>query len=234
MKQPLDHLRSNKPKARPERSVTLCLAPDLVGDVQALVEERSALMQSRAVESDPEVGGKPRRVGQGVSKREREINTELAGLFEKIVEHEGEMRLRATWSDGEWRRWVDAHPAREEGKPGHDFDERAAHGLCHADDLIDELGAFAFEWNGEKMQPDDWAEIFAPVVSGGDKAIMASTIVSMYESRLDFQQWRSSLSAVLSRSSAFDSEPISASLNDDSTAGNPDSSTAATTETATK
>lgn len=205
MKQTLDHLRSSKPKARPERSVTLCLAPDLVGDVQALVEERSALMQGRAVEADPESSSKPRRVGQGVTAREREINKKLAGLFEQIVEHEGEMRLRANWTDGAWRNWVDAHPPRAEGERGHDFDQRAAHGICDADALIAELGAFAFEWNGESMQPTDWNDIFAPVVSGGDKSIMATTVVSMYESRLDFQQWRSSLSAVLSRSNAFDS-----------------------------
>lgn len=234
MKQTLDHLRSSKPKARPERSVTLCLAPDLVGDVQALVEERSALMQSRAIQDDPEAGGKPRRAGQGVCKREREINTELAALFEKIVEHEGEMRLRATWTDGEWRRWVDAHPPREEGTSGHEFDQRAAHGICHGADLIEELGAFAFEWNGEKMAPGDWDDIFAPVVGGGDKATMAQAIVGMYESRLDFQQWRSSLSATLSRLNAFDSAQTSPSPNADSTAGSPDSSTAATTEKETK
>lgn len=231
MKQPLDHLRSNKPKGRPERSVTLCLAPDLVGDVQALVEERAALVQARAIDS--ETDGRPRRVGQGVSARERAIDEKLAGLFDALVEHEGEMRLRANWTDGEWRRWVDAHPAREEDEPGHDFDQRAGHGVVNADDLVAELGAFAYEWNGERMLPTDWEEVFSPVVSGGDKAIMAATVVSMFESRLDFQQWRSSLSAILSRSNASASAQISESPSAGSTDGSPDSSTGATTETET-
>jgi hypothetical protein len=150
-----------------------------------------------------------------------------------MAEHEGELRVRAKRTDGEWRNWANTHPARDEGEPGHDRDLEVAGGYCSADDLLEDLGTYAYSWNGEELADGDWSAVFQDSVAAPDKKLIAQAVVSMYESRLDFRQWRSGLSDSLSRLSASDSPETSESAPDDSTGGSPSESSEATTETAT-
>lgn len=232
----LADLRANPPKSRPEKSLT---GVSLRGDLVARVQELTAEMESLPA---PKVVTKPRKQGQTEAEivvvdehpRYAEIKAELAEIVPLLESEEGDLRFRANWTDGEWRNWADANPARSEGAPGHDRDVRYTLGACNADALIARLGDFAHAWNGEPLAAGDWAAIFEEGLAPGDKIEAARLVVSMYESRLDFQKFRSALSDALVTSSDSASLETSESPRSDSTAGSPAPSSAATTETATK
>lgn len=231
MTKTLAELRANPPKSRPERSVTLCLAPHLVAEVQALSDELAAIPLASRVDNE-EREGPPARVGQGEHPRVTEIKARLAELVDEMAEHEGELRLRAT-SDGEWRRWVNAHPARDEKEPGHKRDQEVTFGFCDADALIDDLETYAFSWNGEPLVDGDWA-MLTENIGGPDLKQIATSVVAMHESRLDFRQWRNGLSETLRASKDSVSPGPSKSPRAGSTAGRRSKSSAATTKKAAK
>ncbi len=230
MTKSLADLRANPPQSRPERSMTICLAPHLVAEVEALTAELSSLPTLQRT-SDESPDAPPRKMAEGPHPRKAEIQDRLRALVEEMGDLEGELRLRAT-TDGEWRRWVNDHPPRVEGDPGHQRDTEVTGGYCNADDLIDDLGTYAYSWNGETLAPDDWSWLVNNM-GGPDLKQAATAVVAMHESRLDFRQWRSALSASLNRSSASVSPARSASAPDASTAGSPEPSSTASTETAT-
>jgi hypothetical protein len=224
MAKSLAELRSAPPTERRTGSVRLCLRPDLVSRVQELTGELAEL-------SEPEFT-RPRKMMESAPPehpRAIEIKGELDGVLAEIEDHEGEVVVRANLDDGEWRRWVDAHPPRPEGEPGHDRDRRITGGLANADALIDTLGTFAYTWNSEPLAEGDWASVFEPVVSTGDKAEMARTVVTLYEGRTDFRQWRSALSTGLRKLGDSASPGPSESATSGSTDGNPAPSSEATT-----
>lgn len=221
----LADLRADKPIGRPERSVTLCLAPHLIAETQALTTELQNLPSFEPADPEGDPTGPPRKLGDPASARAREqaavIRGRLAEVLEQMAEHEGEMRVRANLTDGEWRRWVNEHPPRDEGQAGYERDQRVAGGVCDADALIDNLGTFAHAWNGDDLTEGDWAEIFEPVVASGDLAEMANGVIGLYEGRLNFPQWRSALSTNLKRLNDSTSPRDSGSATSDSTAGSP-------------
>ena len=197
----LADLRANPPKSRPERSLT---GVSLRGDLVALVKELNDELDSLP---EPKVVTKARKASQKDADvvtveehpRYAEIRAELAEIVPEMEAAEGDLRLRANWTDGEWRNWADAHPARPEGQPGHERDRKYFQGACNADALIEKLGNFAHAWDGDPLVDGDWASIFEPNLSPGDKIEAGRLVVSMYESRLDFQRLRSALSDDLSR-----------------------------------
>lgn len=206
MPKSLADLRAAPPQARPERVVKISLAVDLIDEVQSLSGELARLPLTAVTEPDEPEDGPPRRQGQGedperraARERATEIQARLAELLEEMADSEGEFGLRANLTDGEWRIWCNAHPPRPEGTPGHDRDQRVTYGLVDADALMDGLAPFAHTWNGEPLQDGDWARIFEPFLVTAYKAEMAEAVVAMYESRLDFQRLRSSLSGNLKR-----------------------------------
>lgn len=236
MTRTLAELRAEPRKARPTRSLTICLAPDLVAEVQSLVQQIEAI-PALSVDEDgkPRNGdGSVRKMGQGEDTRGPEKRAQLAERLAEMAEYEGELRLEARRTDGEWRNWCNAHPAREEGEPaGHARDKEVAGGYCNADDLLEDLGTYAHLWNGDPFNEGEWDTLFKDSVANPDKKSIAQAVVSMYESRLDFRQWRSGLSETLTRLNVSDSPETSGSAADDSTAGSPEPSSEATTETAT-
>lgn len=233
MSKSLADLRANRPNRVAESSTTVCLAPDLIARMQELGEELGNLTVAPA--ADEESDGPPRRLsGPREDPRAAEIRKEMAALLEEIADNEGQFRLRAVKTDGEWRLWCNANPARQEGDPGYERDLRVAAGHCNADALIDDLGTYVAAWNGDPLEGSDWDDVFKASVGLPDKAQMASNVVSMYEVRLDFPQWRSNLSANLKRWSDLGSLVPSASLIDGSTGGSPEPSSEATTRTGTE
>lgn len=229
----LADLRATKPTGRPERSVEVCLMPEVLAKVQALTAELNGIEHDDPPSADDdEKDGPPRRPGGAKrNPREVEIRELLSGLTASAVAHTGEMRVRANLTDGEWRLWVDAHPARAEGEPGHARDQEHVGGFCNSDALIDTLGAFVHEWNGEPMAQGDWPAIFEPVIGPAKKGEMAAAVVLCYEQAPDFQRLLNSLSTNLKKLSASDSPETLESLGDVSTGGSPVSSTADTTST---
>lgn len=231
----LAELRAQKPTGRAKSLVTLCIAPDLVAETHSLTTELGNLP---AYADDDEVAGPPQKLGDqsAVVARQRaaQIRARLGELLEEMAEYEGNLWICANLTDGEWRRWVNEHPARGEDDPGYDRDLRVTSGVCNADDLIDNLGKFVHEWNGEPVTAEDWADIFEPVVGSGDLAEIASKVVYLYEGRLNFPQWRAALSTSLKKLNDYSSPAPSESPTSDSTDGSPDLFTAATTETESK
>lgn len=227
----LADLRANPPKSRPERSLRVCLAADAPAKVMRLTTELANLPEPD--EKQPE---RPRKMHEPIPQREitadeKRLRDELQAALDEMAAAEGNLGVRANLTDGEWRRWVDAHPAREKGDKGYERDVKYLSGICNADDLIEALGDYAHTWDSDPLTADDWATIFAPVLSGGDKIELARLVASMYESRLDFQQLRSGLSSALRKWDTFDSLDLSASLPSGSTDGNREPSSAATTKT---
>lgn len=232
MAKSLADLRTAPPTERRTGSVRLCLRPDLVARVHALTGELAELPPTLEGEQKRE-----RKMAEGPTlphPRAVEIRDELDAVLSEIEDNEGEMTVAATISEGEWRRWVDAHPSRPKGEPGHDRDQRVSGGLVNADALIDALGTFAYSWNSEPLGEGDWAAIFEPAVGAGDKAEMATAVVTLYEGRTDFRQWRSALSASLQMFDASASLAHTPLAPSDSADGSPAPSSEATTETAAK
>lgn len=234
MSKSLADLRANPPKSRPERSVTICLKPHLVAEVQALTEELNNLPAAQILDPEGEKGPKPRQ-GQSKPKehpRSVEIRGRMAELFAEMAEHEGELRVRANITDGEWRIWANANPGRDEDeKQGHARDQEVTFGYCNADALLADLGKYVHSWNGDPLTGTDWAEVFEPNIAGPDLKQIATHVVAMFESRLDFRQWRSAYQDNLSRYSDSASLEISELAPDDSMVGSPGPSKSATTET---
>jgi hypothetical protein len=233
MSKTLAELRANPQKSRAERSVTVCLAPHLVAEVQALTEELQALPAAKVVDPESEQSAPPRRVGQSAEHpRAAEIRARLAEILDEMSEHEGELRVRAV-TDGEWRRWANEHPGRGEDEKGYARDQEVTFGYCNADDLLDDLATYAYTWNGDPLTGEDWKTVLEPSIAGPDLKQIATAVVAMHESSLDFRQWRSGLSANLSRFADFASPETSTSVPADSTGGNPEPSSSVMTEKAT-
>lgn len=173
MSKSLAELRASSRTSLPERAYSLCLAQALVAEVQALEEEEAALRVEvqRRLESDA-----PKRQAERVSDpRLGEIADRKAALYDEMREHTGELRLRGV-SAGEWRRWVDAHPAREKNQ----FDAGAAYGLCNASDLLAALSDYVVSWNGDPLAEGDW-EFIANRAPSGDLAELCRLVVQMHE-----------------------------------------------------
>jgi hypothetical protein len=234
MSKSLADLRANPlVESRPERSLTVCLKPQLVARVQSLTAELETLPAADRVDDDGNRTAPPRRLGEvGEHPRATEIRAELNALADEMEQYEGELTLRAT-SDGDWRIWANQHPARVEGKPGHLRDVEIAGGYCDADALIDDLGKYVYAWNGDPLAASDWANLFEPNLAMPFKKQAASMVVSMFESRLDFRQWRTGLSADLNRWNDLERSEKPASVPDAGTDGNPAASSEGLTGTET-
>lgn len=178
----LADLRNGTPMARTERTYSLCLRRDLVADVDALTGELTSIQVDRV--SADEDKRPPMRKGQGGDPREQEIRDRLTALMDEMDDATGDLRLRAI-PDGEWRRWVNEHPAREKD----DRDDQLAFGICNTDDLANDLEKWALSWNGDNLAPGDWGRIFAPNAAGGDLKALVNLIVLMQEAA-DDPKWR--------------------------------------------
>ncbi|GHJ59131.1 hypothetical protein NOK12_16490 [Nocardioides sp. OK12] len=175
MSKSLAELRASTRTSLPERSYSLCLAQGLVAEVQAL-EEEAADLRTQALTADDDEGSKPpRRIGEGRNPRLAEIDARKEELFAEMREHTGELRLRGKTA-GEWRRWVDAHPAREKNA----VDEQAAYGMVNASDLADTLGDYAVAWNGADLGEGDW-DFIANRAPAGDIKELCRLVVQMHE-----------------------------------------------------
>ncbi len=169
----------------PERSYELCLAQDLVSEVQALEQERSDLLVALGRDEDGETAKRPKRNADPRDARVTEIDQRLDELLEQMREHTGTLVLRGK-TGGDWRRWVDEHPPRQaehtEGQPPgvNLLDLDVAGGFCNAHDLLDSLGAYAATWNGEPVTSEDW-DFITTNAGAGDLKELCRLVVGMHE-----------------------------------------------------
>lgn len=200
MAKTLADLRADKPRSRPERVIPLCLAPHLVAEVQTLLEELEALPAAIARGQEAGEDGPPPRMSDGEDPRGQVIRARLAEVLADMEQYEGLLRLRATPADGDWRLWVNEHPARGEDKPSErQRDLEITRGYCNADDLIDDLAKYAYQWGDDLLEEGDWESLFEPNISGPDKKQLAQAVVAMYEVVDNVPKWGSALSEILRR-----------------------------------
>lgn len=224
----LSDLEANPPNSRLERSFDVILDAALVRRVADLTVEINTLSQSR----------------KGADKaRYVEVVEELVALQPALDEKSGTLVLRNNLTSGEWRNFVDENPPRSEGEKGYERDQSRAVGMVNADALIDAIDSFAHTWDGDQLAPavrDHKGEIVTPSqfnrllrdnIPPGDLAEMATAVVLMYETSTDFGEWRTALSRGLERLSGFAELSTFESVPSDSTAGSPEPSSEATTET---
>jgi hypothetical protein len=163
----------------------ICLAQDIVAHVQTLAEEKRELEVALLGESADGETKKPRRANDPRRVRVREIDKELADLYEEMRESSGVLLMRAIPA-GEWRRWVDENPARVEKRDDQNrpilnpLDEQYVAGLCNADALANSLRRFVVSWNGEAVTDEDWSYLLENAASGDIKA-MCQTVVARHE-----------------------------------------------------
>jgi hypothetical protein len=155
-----------------------------------LTEELTALMmQSFRTEVDDDApSDKPKRkMGQGAEDpRVAEIQAELESLNDVMLEHTGRVTVAKTISQGDWRRWADANPPREEGRDAKGrpmisaFDIAVTGGSCNGSALLERLGDFVTEWNGEPLSEGQW-DWLREQMPAGDQKEAARWVVSFYE-----------------------------------------------------
>lgn len=190
MPMPMSELRQSKHVGLPERTYPICVAGKLLAEIEALDEEFR-----RAVEAEEASGGR-RRVGS--KSKAATIAQQIDTKRTEMEEHTVTVRVRAH-EHGEWRRWCDDHPARED----HDTDQKVFMGLCNADDLIGSLGDYVVAINGEEPKDGDWEFVFANANSG-DRSGLARVVASMHETSVDIPKSR--LAWLNSRRSDTDSD----------------------------
>lgn len=186
MSKSLAELRQSSRTSLPERTYELCLAQALVAEVQSLRDELDALEISISRKDDEGEPRSDRKLSEGPPPRIAEIKARLAALYDEMREHTGTVLLRGATA-GEWRRWCDDNPVREDGRDARGrpiplaIDESVAYGYCDASALMSRLGDFVVAWNGQPLGTGDWQwlEEKAPP---GDIKEMARWVVQMHES----------------------------------------------------
>jgi hypothetical protein len=214
----LSEMEANPPSSRLERPFDVVLDAALVRRIAGLLTEAEPLATS------------PKPAARA---RYAELIAEVESLQPELEAKSGTLVLRANVTSGEWRNFVDGNPPRPESTPGHERDQVRAAGVVNADALVDELHKFAHSWDGEILREGQFDRLLRDNIPPGDLIEMATAVVMMYEMPADFGKWRSALSNGLQRLSAFAAPETSESAPSDSTAGNLEPSSEATTETET-
>lgn len=177
----LAELRASKPdpESAPTRTYRLCLDHSALADVQRLEGEKNDLL-IEALRGGEQEGQKRRKMAEGaVPPRVAEIDAELEAAYDKMRAAEGVLRMRPI-PGGEWQRWKDEHPARKDNEA----DLRVTYGRCNATDLMDILGRFAVEWEGEPLAESDWAGVMLPRIAPADLPELCTLVVEMHEAPL--------------------------------------------------
>lgn len=224
----LSEMRTNPPKSRLERSFDVVLDAELVRKVADLTRAAA------------ELAGSPKPADRAAYAAALD---ELEALAPQLEDASGTLVLRANLSSGQWRNFVDQHPARPEGETGHDRDQRRTFGLVDSDALIDHLDLFAHTWDGEELKPTvrdkddevleagDFDALLRDNIAPGDLLEMATAVTLMYETSPDFGEWRTALSSGLAKLRGSAEPASSGSPRSDSTDGNPSPSPEGSTET---
>lgn len=202
MSDALARLLASPTTSRPERDVDICLAQGIPAQIGALGQKATELADELAElqaaapgapGADANAGQSPRKMAQGLDPRITEIEAErdqtkaeIRRLSDIMREHTGKLTVAKTISQGEWRRWADANPAREDGRDDHGrpvlngYDLLVTRGYCNATALLERLGDFATEWDGEPLAKGQWDALVATAHPGDLKAA-AGEVVKIYE-----------------------------------------------------
>jgi hypothetical protein len=182
----LAELRASSVVTLPERTYPICLAQNLVAEVELLSNEQTEIqMAKRLLDPEGEPVQKPKRLAEAENPRVTEIRDRLEQLYEEMRDHTGVLLLRAQES-GWWTTWRDENPARpgpadESGRPTvNAVDQFVTQGWCDSSALLDDLGRYVVSYNDEPMTPENWAFIRSAAAPGDLKAV-CTLVVQMQE-----------------------------------------------------
>lgn len=200
MSKTLAELRAMTAPKLPTRTVRLCLNLEVLAQIQRLQNEKEELLLDarRSSADDEERKGPPRKMAEkAVPPRVAEIDAELADLYDKMREYEGDLLLNGI-DGGRWQQWKDEHPPRKDNES----DERLGYGLVDATALMGDLALFAVAWNDEHFAEGDWDGWFAARVAPADLGALVSAVVEMHEARVTVPKAQGDSSATPSSESA--------------------------------
>lgn len=146
----------------PETTYKLCLSAKLAAEfdridaaiTDALDEERTSA----------------KRLGS--KSTVMKLNEQREALRAKMAEHQVEVRLRAK-PVHDWRRWVNAHPSREDN----DLDDRLGY---NADALQESVPEYVVDVNGAELANGEWDKL-AAVAAPGDLWRLAALVRGLHE-----------------------------------------------------
>lgn len=188
MSDALARLQASGADTLAQATVEVCLAQGVVKEVEKLNGELAGIEFDLArMSGEGEGEAKPKMgSGAGLVSRKEAITAELERLYDVMREHTGRITVSKTIPAGDWRRWADANPARENGRDSNGwpimspFDLAVASGYCNASELMARLGDFVTEWQGEALSAGQWEWLEANIYPGELKAI-ARKVVGLYE-----------------------------------------------------
>ena len=156
---------------RPERTVFVCVAADLVDKHQTLNGELAELL------TEERKATPARRMNEVLPSREKA--EEVKAVEQEMADATVELRLRAV-DPAEWRAWKNDHPARE----GVDLDE--TFGL-DSDALLADMVRRCIV--SPEFDDEDWAKWTAEVANA-EQITCGITVISMHEHRVDVPKSR--------------------------------------------
>lgn len=195
MPKSLAELQSSPDLGRPERTFPLCVAGKLVSELETADRDLSTAYAElsaarRVAEARRDGEAKPLRVGEESPVTAAEAKAEtlaetVDAIRARMEDHTITLHLGGK-TNGEWRRWASAHPARDEDvdKAGAQRDERFAGGFCNIDDLIAVLGDYVVRYDDDPAS-DAWREVAFTNAAPGDLTLLASSVVAMHEQGVD-------------------------------------------------
>ena len=198
----LAELKSQKSATVPKSEVTVTLieGQHVLAEGQRLQERRADLRVSRqrlqeqvdrdAEARDEEAEQRTRKGGQKAPPPDprlaqiEALDAEIADLDEQVrvladerlPEFQGVVALTGV-TGGEWQRWKDEHPAREDNRT----DVEVTAGRCNATDLFKALGEYVSAWDGEPVSKDDWDGWLGEKITYADRRDLVTAVVSMHE-----------------------------------------------------
>lgn len=216
MSKSLSEIRKSPHVGRAERTLPLCLAANLSEKVHEYDEELGALLAQREqlekrldLERDRDQK-RPGAVGrktdatrlveqiEAIDEKAEALAETADAARDEMAEHMIDVRLR-TKENGDWRRWCEAHPARED-EPR---DRLYGVAVCNADELIESIGDYVVKIGPDAPAEGDWA-FCASVASPGDLLRFARTLMGMHETAIDLPKSRTAW--LRDHRSALDSE----------------------------
>ena len=204
MAKSLAELRKNSAKTkgkkrRPRRTYSLCLAPDLLGEMHSLTNELRGLRETSTVPNE-DGSRKTRRNATPEMARITTIRERIGTLRQEMADNTGVLVLETFEDDGDWDLWIRENPPRsgDAADPADvHLDLQVAKGYCNATTLMsrEALEQFVVSFDDKPLEDGDWEYIYSNI-GRGDKKELANLVVVMHEHSVDIPFLQRSLEAI--------------------------------------
>lgn len=174
-----------KPLPKATRTVTLVEGQHLLAKSQQLQEELvDLLMQAERDREAAKDDGRDRtrKAGQKADDPDPRIEkrrAEIRSVVDQLEEFQSKVDLTG-FEGGDWQRYKDQHPPREDSKADRDL----TGDLCNSSDVFNDLGRFVVAWQGDALLDGDWDGWLAERICYADRRDLVKVVVDMHEARL--------------------------------------------------